>query len=219
MELESASAAFTQELEDLVIGVLGKPANLIAEFLPDPQHPRVSVSPENANGIDISIAGGVVFELHLKYLCELHAKTQRLTIINSSYKVVMAGKGAPLWHYDYVRDMKKADSAIAHLNVHAHRNEIISALALSKGSKAALDVRSLHFPFGGSRFRPTIEDVFEMLITEFKIDKAYGALSKIAKSRARYFERQIESVVFDSPDVAASALRELGYGVESPNIL
>lgn len=219
MEIEEAVASFSTELEHLISGILGKGTSLKAEVVQSRYEPRVAISNSDLNGIGLSIQGRAAFLLQLSYLCELHAATNRLTIINSTYKVVLPGTGAPLWHYDYVRDMKKAGSAIAHLNVYAHRNEIVGAMALSGNSHKKLNLQTLHFPFGGPRFRPTIEDVFEMLITEFGIDKAHGALAKLRASRAKYFERQLESAVFDSPDVAASALRELGYCVESPNIL
>jgi hypothetical protein len=219
VEIEEAVAPFAMELEHLIAGILGKETSLKAEVVQSRYEPRVSISNSDLNGIGISIQGRAAFLLQLSYLCELHPATNRLTIINSTYKVVLPGTGAPLWHYDYVRDMKKAGSAIAHLNVYAHRNEIVGAMALSGKTHKRLNLQTLHFPFGGPRFRPTIEDVFEMLITEFGIDKAHGAIAKLRASRAKYFERQLESAVFDSPDVAAGALRELGYGIESPNML
>jgi hypothetical protein len=58
-----------------------------------------------------------------------------------------------------------------------------------------------------------------MLITEFSIDKAHGAMNKLKKSRAIYFERQLESAVRDSPEIAAQSLRLLGYEVNSPSLL
>ena len=130
-----------------------------------------------------------------------------------------AASRMPLWHYDYVRDMKKAASAIAHLNVYAHRNEIVGAMAAANRRPEEMQLQAIHFPFGGPRYRPTIEDVFEMLITEFDIDVDEGALKAIKKSRILYFKRQLESAVLDSPEVAADTLRNLGYRVESPSIL
>ena len=219
MNLEEAVASFAKELEDLIFGVLGRPAVLKAELDSSRTQPRVSISNADLNGIAISIQGRIAFRLQLSYLCEMHPSTSRLTIINSTYKVVLPVSGGPLWHYDYVRDMRKASSAIAHLNVYAHRNEIVGAMALGKRFDKKLNLQTLHFPFGGPRFRPTLEDVFEMLITEFSIDKAHGAMSKLKKSRAIYFERQLESAVRDSPEIAAQSLRLLGYEVNSPSLL
>jgi hypothetical protein len=92
-------------------------------------------------------------------------------------------------------------------------------MSLAGRKSHELEVQALHFPFGGPRFRPTIEDLFEMLITEFKIDVAVQARRILKKSRTTYFERQLESAVFDSPETAAQALRNLGFSVQPPSLL
>jgi hypothetical protein len=219
MDFEEAAAEFTGELETLLKNLISAPVVLVAEWQQIDGAMRASISSADVAGVTLSIKGRPIFQLQFKYLCEFQAPRGRLTVRSSSFKVMHAITRLPLWHYDYVRDMKKADSAIAHLNIHAHRNEIASALALANPSSEDMDLRTLHFPFGGPRFRPTLEDVFEMLITEFNIDIVPGATRVLKKSRKRYFERQVESTVFDQPEMAASTLRQLGYTVESPSLL
>lgn len=219
MEIEEATAAFTRELESLLNMLLSFPVVLVAEWNRTKGVWRATVSTSDVAGIPLSIHGRKVFQLQFKFLCEFHAARERLTIRSSQFKVMHAITRLPLWHYDYVRDMKKAASAIAHLNVHAHRNEIAAAMALAKPNSDYVDLHALHFPFGGPRFRPTLEDVFEMLITEFNIDTEKGAIQVLKRSRKRYFERQLESAVFDEPDAAAATLRQLGYVVEPPSFL
>lgn len=75
-----------------------------------------------------------------------------------------------------------------------------------KDDVAAL--RRIHFPVGGPRFRPCIE--------EFGVETAPGYAAAIHKGREDWRRIQIRTVVRDSPEDAADALRELGYTVETP---
>jgi hypothetical protein len=219
VDIEEAAAEFTRELEALINNLLTFPVVLVAEWQQFRGVWRATISTADVAGLPLSINDRPTFQLQFKYQCEFHAARKRLTVRSSSFKVMHAITRLPLWHYDYVREMKKADSAIAHLNVHAHRNEIAAAMAIANPDSGNLDVQALHFPFGGPRFRPILEDVFEMLISEFNVDTAPDAIRVLKKSRKRYFERQVESAVFDQPDAAASTLRQLGYSVEPPSLL
>jgi hypothetical protein len=219
VNLEEAVASFSKELEYLLRSIFGRPIALIADWQQAKNVWRVSISTADVSGMQLSIKGQPVFQLQLWYLCEYQSSRSRLTIRKSSFKVMHAASRMPLWHYDYVRDMKKAASAIAHLNVYAHRNEIVGAMAAANRRPEELQLQAIHFPFGGPRYRPTIEDVFEMLITEFDIDVDEGALKAIRKSRILYFKRQLEGAVFDAPQIAAAVLRDLGFKVDSPSLL
>ena len=219
MDFEEAVAEFTGELQALLKNLISTPVVLVAEWQQIKGALRASISSADVAGVTLSIKGRAIFQLQFKYLCEFQAPRGRLTVRSSSFKVIHAVTRLPLWHYDYVRDMKKADSAIDHLNIHAHRNEIASALALANPSSKDMDMRTLHFPFGGPRFRPTLEDVFEMLISEFNIDTVPGATRVLKKSRKRYFDRQLESAVYDAPETAAKILRQLGFAVQPPSLL
>ena len=219
MNLEEAVASFSKELENLLKSIFGRPVPLIASWQRIRNVWRASISTADVSGMQISIKGKPVFQLQFRYQCEYQASRSRLTIRKSSFKVMHALSRMPLWHYDYVRDMKKAASAIAHLNVYAHRNEIVGAMAVANRKPEDMQLQAIHFPFGGPRYRPTIEDVFEMLITEFDIDVADGAQKAIKKSRILYFKRQLESAVFEAPQIAASVLRDLGFKVEPPSLL
>jgi len=74
----------------------------------------------------------------------------------------------------------------------------------------------LHFPIGGHRFRPCLEDILQMIWFEFGIDVRDTALGALGEGRVRFRERQLAAAVGDDPDIAALELRRLGYSVESP---
>jgi hypothetical protein len=103
--------------------------------------------------------------------------------------------------------------------VHAHRDEIAWARALQE-RKSFNDVKlsRLHFPFGGARFRPTIEDVIQMLIEEFEVDCLESAKPILEANRKKFFERQLSAAVVETPQIAIDALSDAGYEVVPKNV-
>lgn len=217
MSLDEATALFADELAGLFSGVFDTPPvfeifenNVIAR----PR--RIVISIADPGGAQIRIEGTPIFQLFLSYECSWNPKTEQRTIVESVFSVLLVGVKEPLWRYDFNRNMTKVP--VAHLNVHAHRDEIAWARALSKrNSHEGVKVSKLHFPFGGVRFRPTIEDVLQMLIDEFQIDCKLGSRGVIEASRARYFDRQLEAAVMESPAIAIKALSRMGYEITRMN--
>jgi hypothetical protein len=80
----------------------------------------------------------------------------------------------------------------------------------------------LHFPVGGSRFRPSLEDVLDMLVRELGVDHEPGWRDALATGRERWRRMQIRAVVRDAPGEAIAVLEKLGYeirmrdGLEEP---
>lgn len=68
-----------------------------------------------------------------------------------------------------------------------------------------------------SRFRPSLEDVLEMLIDEFDVDHDGQAREKLAQGRKRWRVVQTRAAVRDAPATAAETLRDLGYRIELPD--
>jgi hypothetical protein len=219
VSLDAAAAAFAAELSNLFAEVFA--AQVIFEVCENPKGKdtrRLTISQRTSEGIPISVQGQSVFRLLLGYDCSWNVNTNRLTIVESSFSVYLENVKEPLWRYDFIRNMNSSVPA-AHLNVHAHRDEIAWARALQP-RKSFNDVRlsRLHFPFGGARFRPTIEDVIQMLIEEFEIDCLESAKHKLEMSRKKFFERQLSAAVIETPQVAISALAAAGYEVIPKNV-
>src|SRR5690242_21769004 len=72
-------------------------------------------------------------------------------------------------------------------------------------------VSDLHFPLGGHRFRPCLEDVLEMLLDELGVDCPRDVRRVLAEGRERWRLKQVAASATDSPETAARVLRELGY--------
>jgi hypothetical protein len=72
----------------------------------------------------------------------------------------------------------------------------------------------LHFPVGGSRFRPSLEDVLDMLVRELGVDHQPEWRDALAAGRERWRRVQTAAVVRDAPREAIAALAALGYDVQ-----
>jgi hypothetical protein len=73
---------------------------------------------------------------------------------------------------------------------------------------------AFHFPLGGHRFRPCIEDVLQALIAEFDIDTVPGWESALRQGRIEWRRMQALAAVRDCvPDIVA-LLNDLGYDVQ-----
>jgi hypothetical protein len=71
-------------------------------------------------------------------------------------------------------------------------------------------LKDFHFPVGGRRFRPSLEDVIEFLVAERLASPRTGWESAVEEHRAKWEDRQLRAAVCRNPDVAIAQLREQG---------
>lgn len=170
--------------------------------------------------IPLKIDGRERMQLEVDYRLAWDSGGTFLKVTGSRVKVFSAHRSDPLWRVDYLQ--AATAKPVAYLHVHAHRDEIVHLMAA--GAKSPVRDRDreefrygladLHFPLGGDRFRPCLEDVLQMLIREFGMDCAPQAMDAIDAGRQRWRDRQLMAAVRDHPEAAATALRSLGYRVE-----
>jgi hypothetical protein len=127
------------------------------------------------DGIPLTVDGRVVLRLFLTYRCAWDHTGQFLAVRWSTVSVAAEGVAEPLFRYDY-DEASDGRVPAAHLDVHGHRDELVFAMLTSgrrlRGKPRAASVRrgrvprvsTLHFPLGGHRFRPALEDVLEMVV-------------------------------------------------------
>ncbi len=107
----------------------------------------------------------------------------------------------------------------AHVQV-SGTSPALDQLRTKRPDMEAHKLGELHFPVGGRRFRPTLEDVIEMLIVEGIADARPDWESVIAEHRKRWREIQLRAAVRRWPEWAAAALTDLGCQVEGlPQLL
>jgi hypothetical protein len=194
------------------------------------ENARIAIQQEPSTGISLLVDGQPVLRLVVEYHCAWDHAQRFLAVDTSSVKVMAVEVNEPLFRYEYVRS-HSADIPSAHIQVHGHRDALTFIMAVCGRSSARGKRRSkeadrgvvpkmhaLHFPVGGARFRPCLEDVLQMLVTEIGVDAPDGALDALADGRERWRLDQLAASVRDSPETAARVLREeLGYEVRLPD--
>lgn len=190
---------------------------------------RLVVKQQESARIPLTVDGVALLYLFVQFFCEADSFGQHLAVAASRFQVsALKPGGNPLFRYEYQRDAHSAPSS--HLHVHAHRDALTYMMA--RGGENSLRARSrrsdlrvpsmedIHFPLGGSRFRPGLEDIVEMLIDEFGVDtpglSAADARSRLVGVRAQWRRVQTRAAVRGAPRDAADVLRSLGYQVEWP---
>lgn len=103
----------------------------------------------------------------------------------------------------------------AHLHVAGQRDDL-DAVYLGDERKTR-KLRDLHFPVGGKRFRPSLEDLVEFMVTEEMVEPRPGWEQEVKKHRARWEAIQLKAAVRRNQEDAAAALREAGWDVTPPS--
>lgn len=141
--------------------------------------------------------------LDAQFRCDLDDRGRFLMVISSYFGIYAPDGTTLLCHYDYERD--KAGYPAAHLQV----DGTCRALGLLAGRRSADELRKLHFPVGGRRYRPTIEDMIEFVLMERFASGRRGWERVIADHRAVFEEKQLSAAVRRRPDIARAVLADL----------
>lgn len=208
---------------------------LLAEVLPGPHPPvsalrsgsRMSIStgsvvsgsagvPDNfaAEPMRLLHRGQHVADLLLDYTFTEDSVGRYPAVRESQFLVRPPRTRRPLVRYEFDRGMRTDPSA--HWQIHPEKGGPLSELMEATGAKAQHDLSNLHIPVGGSRFRPCVEDLLEMLIVDCRIDGLDGWKAAVAAGRRTWRLIQVATVVRDAASTAAEALVELGYQVVLP---
>jgi len=69
---------------------------------------------------------------------------------------------------------------------------------------------------GGHRFRPCLEDLLHLLVTEFGVDQQQEWRAARQEGREEWRRLQLKAAVRDAPEEARRTLELLGYTVSAP---
>ena len=154
--------------------------------------------------------------LDVLHTLDLDESGEFLTTNKSTYTLKEIDSNTPIATYDYTRDPPN-EYPEAHFHLHGESDAMRSMLTrCNRGSDKPSD---LHFPVGGRRFRPCLEDLIEFCILERLVTPREGWQESLEESRDRYRERQLRAAVRRYPAQAAQVLRRGGWDVKEPDDL
>lgn len=146
--------------------------------------------------------------LDVRYQLGMDDEGDHLAVLKSVFGVLV-GRDEPdfLFHYDFERN--KVGYPEAHLQVlgvHVKAEQAMRVLCRSRKRKQLGD---LHFPVGGRRFRPALEDVIQFLVEEELVVPKPGWDKEVERSRQEFAEIQLRAAIRRQPDIAREALADL----------
>ncbi|WP_295627423.1 hypothetical protein [uncultured Corynebacterium sp.] len=219
-------------IEEWAQGFFEQQAQLIADVLPF--EPSVdAVLNEQTDKItaeiivDLSYTGQLVtaeneacctssnlYDVRVEYRTGFDRLERFPTVLYSTFQIRAAGK--PAIRFEYERD--KSNVPAAHIHVHGVGG-LLSPGLMKNGKKGSPngDWQNLHLPVGGHRFRPSLEDFLYFVIDECGFRGRAGWENTLLESRESWLDKQCSAATRDAPDVAAEALRDLGYEVTPPS--
>ena len=158
-----------------------------------------------------------IYQVLIEYELAIGPEEQFLAVDRSKFEIRV--RTSPGIRFEYERGYTSAPTA------HIHSSGISGLLSVAlmanfEGTKDKSrrkgDLQSLHFPVGGRRFRPSLEDFLYFIIRECGFRGKPGWEGRLLESRERWLDKQLRAAVRDHPAEAAEALRELGYAVKPP---
>lgn len=177
--------------------------------------------------IVLNVGGKPRLRLFVKFNC-CWDRGQDYLAVDASWFHVRLGdrdKDEPLFRYEYLRRPTKMIPA-AHLQVHAHRDEFLYMLVAGGEGRPRVRQKTgevprlsvFHFPLGGHRFRPCLEDVLHALILEFGVDRRPAWRRAVEDGREQWRRLQLKAAVRDAPEDAAAVLADMGWKLEPPDV-
>jgi len=145
---------------------------------------------------------------------DFDATKRFLTTTKSCFALQTASTAKPIVTYDYTHN-RPNEYPRAHFHVHGEAVAIQDMLMQCGRSKHKPD--DLHFPVGGQRFRPCLEDLIEFCILERLVQARNGWEKTLEESRRRFHENQLQAAVRHDPEIAAEALTGAGWRVMAPD--
>lgn len=205
-DLVSEVERFTSETESLLRACFEEVQDPIVETYQDRVVVKIVVSLRNKSKKKLA-------ELDILQRFCLDSTETFLAVEQSVFKVTAHVDRTPIVRYDYDRLARSKPSS--HIQIHAHRGAISHVLSqTSHPEPHALE--SLHFPTGGARFRPCLEDLIEFLISDCLFAPKEGWRQAVKDGRERWRRLQLRTLVRDVPNEAVKVLSDLGYRIEEP---
>lgn len=226
MSLLSESQQFASTLSELLSNALAVPVNLATTEL---DHSHCMIQPSRAPRARPSVIplaqdrkgdSAAPLGVNVRFKTTLGAESRSLSIVDSSIGLfLLARNPRPLFRIEFTRhegsegnrsDNRRHHRAAAHVHVHASSTDfgfVSSAFEARMGTT----VDALHFPVGGRRFRPTVEDFVEFLEHErFLPPFTPQARALLSQGRENWQRHQLHSLIRENESYCRQYLDGLG---------
>jgi hypothetical protein len=226
--LDEQATDFATQITHTVAGVIDGADPFVATVLDGGRRRQFTVRQSPETGIALPMSEGALVTLTARFKGALDKQGHYLRVETSAIKVYFGEAGGqPLFRYEY-DGLRRSSIPRAHLQVGDQQD--LAALASLSGEasrtarhragriESGMLPRSdhLHFPVGGDRFRPSLEDVLEMLVEQLGVPALPDWRNSVAAGRRAWRTTQLRAAVRDHPQAAADALAEAGYTVDPP---
>ena len=143
--------------------------------------------------------------------------TGHMTVRNSAYGLWVhpdpKRSPRPVVRIEYDRDAWNKPTS----HVHLHAESMEFGWIYGTAGIAPRRLQEIHFPVGGRRFRPTIEDFLKFLDHEKLFVEWKPGWNDYVRQSLRTWERlQTRAAVRRCPEAAVHQLQHMGYRVEPP---
>ncbi len=223
-ELGEKVAEFARELSATVAGTLPLAPGFDAEATVnrDGYFVRPADDRGTAQRVPLHVNGVLLAEFSAQIYLDTDSSGRFLKNVRSDFAAYSVLDKQPLFRLDYRADMHSAPTA--HWQFHAERGSLTHLLTLAqahrpKAVSAPHLLSRLHFPVGGERFRPCIEDLLHFFIEECGVDSVSGWRDVVDEGRERWRRKQLRSAVRDLQAEAAEVLAMEGWTVIAPERL
>lgn len=220
-----AAHAFAEELSTTVQAVTsGQIARFIARVNVDGPFDAY-VAQEDKSGVPLCRGGRPILRLEFSARVTTDRHKVHLKTVASRVGVFADGGTLPVFRYEFEETKGRGPRPAAHLQFHGSHPDLQRAMPGTRSRSTPRkgdrpDVADLHFPVGGTRFRPCLEDVLEMLILEFGLqedpEERSRSLAALRRGREAWRRRQLQAAIRDDPQSSAEQMRQLGYRVVWP---
>lgn len=174
------------------------------------------------------------FLVQASWTCSSDHSGRWLKVGRSSFGVYLSKRpNRPLFRYDFNAEYQ-ANLPKAHIHFQADhpdmnptepmRDTQVSLDHVGEGSKRArkrakhekrINVSDLHFPVGGTRFRPSLEDVLLMMVEEYGIVpwelEPHEAVARLRETIVDWRKSQTRAVIRDMPSLAIEYFESQGF--------
>ena len=208
-DLDSKAGAFAQEVSELLAATLPGEHAVAIEQKPPAYVLRTSSDGGRSIGdIPLRIDGQdracAFFFVRMSLRPD---RTGRHLAVANSALWLRGPDRRPIVRLEFVEDARRFP--VCHWQFHGENFELDRVLQTARpDSKAARNLSALHYPVGGVRMRPGIEDFLQFLIQECGFESVPGWRKPVEASRADWRIRQTKAMVRDAPRAAAKSLAE-----------